>query len=421
MYSMAPADAAMYWAGRYHANDQFLLFAFDAPSAVDPIPEIRRRAAAVPDLHLDVREAPGDLDFPRWTPAQIRDDAIVTSTGGEWADVLASIAHIEPLHASRALWRVHVIDAVAGVPRVDGLGRIAILQISHALGDGRRVSAIARSLFGGGPAPFPSDAPAVVDDPRVAAMRSAMLIGPHLARATARGLSVWAAGDPGPERADVPITRANGVIGGDRALRTLTVPAQRLRSGGASVTVGALVGLADVLPAFLGAPRRDASAELTVALDDDRRPPPRNSFQNVGIGLHAHVRDRRRRAESIADEIARARTRASSPVRVASRRAADSAPAVLAAAAARLTADVPPPTSVSGWTVVSSVNRGAADLTLGGGRVRFTAGFPALSKAHALTHGVHGIGDAVTISVHASGPIAADVDGYMEALACVFG
>jgi hypothetical protein len=74
------------------------------------------------------------------------------------------------------------------------------------------------------------------------------------------------------------------------------------------------------------------------------------------------------------------------------------------------------PASVIGNTVVSSVFRGADDLEFGGGRVRFTAGFPALSPAMGLTHGVHGIGDTVTVSVTTSSALMPDLDRYAELL-----
>jgi hypothetical protein len=48
--------------------------------------------------------------------------------------------------------------------------------------------------------------------------------------------------------------------------------------------------------------------------------------------------------------------------------------------------------------------------------VVLTAGFPALSPMMGLTHGVHGIGDTVAISVHADSG-AVDVDGYCDRLA----
>ncbi|SKX84843.1 Uncharacterised protein [Mycobacteroides abscessus subsp. massiliense] len=47
----------------------------------------------------------------------------------------------------------------------------------------------------------------------------------------------------------------------------------------------------------------------------------------------------------------------------------------------------------------------------------FTAGFPALSPVMGLTHGVHGIGDTVTVSVHTSAAVMPDADHYEDLLA----
>ena len=66
--------------------------------------------------------------------------------------------------------------------------------------------------------------------------------------------------------------------------------------------------------------------------------------------------------------------------------------------------------------MVSSVNRGPADLTFGGRPVVLTAGYPALSPMMGLTHGVHGIGDTIAISVHAAEPAVEDVDDYTNRL-----
>ena len=76
--------------------------------------------------------------------------------------------------------------------------------------------------------------------------------------------------------------------------------------------------------------------------------------------------------------------------------------------------------AVTGNTVVSSVNRGEADLSFGGRRVLFTAGYPALSPMMSLTHGVHGIGDVVAVSVHAD-PGVVDVENYLDRLAAALG
>lgn len=72
--------------------------------------------------------------------------------------------------------------------------------------------------------------------------------------------------------------------------------------------------------------------------------------------------------------------------------------------------------TVTGNTVVSSVNRGAKDLSFGGARVVLTSGFPGLSPMMGVTHGVHGIGDTVAVSVHAADSAIGDIDAYVERL-----
>lgn len=71
------------------------------------------------------------------------------------------------------------------------------------------------------------------------------------------------------------------------------------------------------------------------------------------------------------------------------------------------------PSRVFGNTVVSSVNRGAADLSLGGSPVVLTAGYPALSPAMS---GVPGIGGIAPINGHAAESAVPDIDVYMESL-----
>jgi hypothetical protein len=77
--------------------------------------------------------------------------------------------------------------------------------------------------------------------------------------------------------------------------------------------------------------------------------------------------------------------------------------------------DVRSPT-VTGNTVVSSVSRGAADLRFGAAPVVLTAGYPGLSPMMGLTHGVHGIGDTIAVSVHAAESAIGDVDAYVARL-----
>lgn len=141
----------------------------------------------------------------------------------------------------------------------------------------------------------------------------------------------------------------------------------------------------------------------------------RNNFHTVAIDLHADA-DRAARAGLIAEQIEQARRRDDATARALARRAAGLVPAVLGSLAVRLAQQAPPPTRVAGTTVVSSVNRGRDDLTLGGQRVLFTAGFPALSTVHGLTHGIHGIGDRITVSIAARGHAASTIDDYARAL-----
>ena len=77
--------------------------------------------------------------------------------------------------------------------------------------------------------------------------------------------------------------------------------------------------------------------------------------------------------------------------------------------------------TVIGNTVVSSVNRGPADLRFGELPVVLTAGYPGLSPMMGLTHGVHGIGDTIAISVHAAESAIGDVDAYVERLESALG
>ena len=66
---------------------------------------------------------------------------------------------------------------------------------------------------------------------------------------------------------------------------------------------------------------------------------------------------------------------------------------------------------------MSSVHRGAADLYFGGAPVVLTTGCPSLSPMQGLTHGVHGVGDAVAVSVHAAESAVGDIDAYVDRLA----
>jgi hypothetical protein len=141
-----------------------------------------------------------------------------------------------------------------------------------------------------------------------------------------------------------------------------------------------------------------------------------NHFRNVGVGIHPDVPLLERPAR-ISAELQERRRRGDHPAFIAGDRSVAAVPApLLRWGVGQFDADARSP-MVTGNTVVSSVNRGPADLTFGGRPVILTAGYPALSPMMGLTHGIHGIGDTIAISVHAAATAMADVDDYVDRLA----
>ena len=436
MSALAEPDAAMYWRSLGANNDQFLLYAFPASNSGDgdAVAELRSRAVRIADLHLGIARTPNDLDYPRWVPVPIVDDQFCVHTAATWDDCLRAVAGFmgqgslvqgSEGEGRRAgpLWRVHVFAAITGAPEAVGPATVVVLQISHALGDGRRVSDLARRLLSDEKSEhrdrdasmLPSATGVGIVADIAAAMVGVATVLPRLAAATVVGLLAWRSEQPPAGLPVIEATPLNLPADGAVELRTITVSRDGLRRYGPSVTVSVMAVLAHVLAGVGGATSEgQVVAEVTLA-----RPPTvrrRNNFHTVAVDLHAEaeVADR---AGLIGDQIERAQRRDGTTARRLERKAAGLVPAVLASLAVRLGRRAPLPTHVAGATVVSSVNRGPADLMLGGRRVLFTAGFPALSPVHGLTHGVHGIGDRITVSIAATGHAAAVVDDYERAVA----
>ena len=145
----------------------------------------------------------------------------------------------------------------------------------------------------------------------------------------------------------------------------------------------------------------------------------RNNFRNVGVGLFPEL-NRRARAERIAAELAGHRLRGAHPAMGASAAAFAAVPAAVLRWGVGKFDPAARTVAVTGNTIVSSVNRGVADLSFGGCPVLLTAGYPALSPMQSLTHGVHGIGEQLAISVHAD-TANVDVDAYMDRLSDALG
>lgn len=429
MQRMAAADAASYWMSERIPNDQLLLYCFAAPSI--SLDECARRLSArvrhVDDLCLRVHDVPATADRPYWVSAEPAPDQVrVDTTPRTWSSCLDTVGDLvaDPLVPSRAAWRLHLFGPVTDLPAGCGesvTGVVVVLQISHALGDGRRASQIARDLF---TAPYDNrrgggfGMPGPVRD--VGTLALGVLRFPGEFVSTVRhGVQVARIGKPAnPGKPGYPLTTLNRSPGSRRLLRVIVLDRERLTAAGSPVTVAVLVAISQALPRYLGDECRRLGVELTVGRSDKSE--ARNNFRNVGIDLHLEVDDPHERARLVRAEIDAARAADAEPARVAQRRVSEVTPAILTRWGIRAFDLDTRPETVTGVTVVSSVDRGAADFDLDGGEILFTTGFPALSPVQGLTHGVHGIGDRVAVSVTTSPDVMPDVDRYVELLRAGF-
>ncbi|BBX68792.1 WS/DGAT domain-containing protein [Mycolicibacterium psychrotolerans] len=405
---LAPVDAQTLWMSAAVPNDQFLLYGFGGAMA-DPagaLDEIRRRACECADLSVRVRDT-GAWRYPVWDRCAVDAAQFVTHPDGTWAGCLAAAARLvaNQLDPWTHPWRLHVFPTVDGVPGV-GAGCVVLLQISHALADGGRSSALAARLFG-----RPGAVPAV---PAPAA-RGFVRRSFAAAQAHRRLVRDSDAGLVPPQADSRPALRSNTQSAGALSLRTLIRRRDQL-PGTTTVTVGVLTAVSAALaghlrdlgddPALLG-------AEVPMAKPGVRR--ANNHYGNVGVGLYPHLPSDRR-VQAIAADLLGRRRRASHPALAAEASAFAAIPApLLRWGVGQFDPDRRSDTVV-GNTVVSSVHRGAADLSFGGAPVVLTAGFPSLSPMMGVTHGVHGIGDTVAVSVHAAQSAIGDVDAYLDRL-----
>jgi hypothetical protein len=182
------------------------------------------------------------------------------------------------------------------------------------------------------------------------------------------------------------------------------------------VTVAALSAVSVALAEHLRGVGEDPSclgAEVPMA-----KPPPRlayNHFGNVGVGLYPELVEPERGARIAADLDARRRRGAHPAMRVADLAFAATPAPLLRWGMDRFDPDVRV-SKVTGNTVVSSVNCGPMDFHFGGAPVTVACAFPGLSPMMGLTHAVCGVGDAISMSVHAAESAIGDIDGYVERL-----
>lgn len=525
----------MYWLSKRTRNDLFLLncFADSGRSTEELRAAIAERSERIADLRVRLRELPADIDYPSWTPCEFATEQFIEHQLPEpsWTHLLDALGNVlgTAVDAAARPWRLHVFRGIVDAPGAgNGAALVAVLQMSHALADGRRASAIARALFSGSVVDegVPSgdsrrsgsvvrgsnagvdggqagDVSAIASGGRGAPAKRRPAAGDHVAAvdggatrstggvnsgASTRSSNLFTRGrqtgsalagalgirsavsgrgreisagllfdsalgllrlpvglastavrgyqafqaqrqlaqlteagqlpPPGPGFPPTLVNRsvAEGISRHD--VRMLVFPAEDLRVPDRTVTVVVLTAVSVALARYLanrGEPVQRLGAQVPMALPepptgDDTR--PRNNYRSLGVDLFADEPDLRLRADKIAAELAERRLRAKHPLLSAQDRVTATVPAPLL----RRDVDHYPldavPDSIAGHTVVSSVDRGPADLVFGGGPVRFTAGFPALGSVMHLTHGVHGLGAAVTVSLHADSAVVPDVDAY---------
>ncbi|MDT5067197.1 MAG: hypothetical protein QOK02_3352 [Mycobacterium sp.] len=405
---LTPTDAQTFWMSAKIPNDTFLLFGFagvpaDLEAALD---EVASRAAVSPDLTVRIDDRRG-LSYPAWVRRGVdRSQLVVHETEDRtWAGCLAQVSRLvaDQLDARVAAWRLHVFPGVDGLPGASGDGTVAVLQISHALGGGGRTSVPAALMFGrvGAVAPgIESRSPGPIALP---------LLGLRAARAHRHFVADAEAGIVPPQADLRPLLRTNARPSGSTGLRTVVT--KRSDLSGVTVTVAGLSAVSAALAGHLRALGDDPSAlgaEVPMA-----KPPPRlayNHFGNVGVGLYPEL-GAVERGTRIAADLGARRRRAAHPAM----RAADLAFGATPAPLLRWGIDHFDPdvrvAAVTGNTVVSSVNCGAADFAFGGAPVVMASAFAGLSPMMGLTHVVVGVGDTVTIGVHAAESAVGGPDG----------
>ncbi|MFE3441945.1 hypothetical protein ACFXNW_02830 [Nocardia sp. NPDC059180] len=510
MTTVQPQDATMYWLSRRTPNDLFLVYCFAESDLSTEVlrAAVERRSAHIPDLRVRLRPAHRDLAYPVWVPCGFDPEQFVEHRlpQADWMHLEEALGALLATGVDAAVhpWRIHVFRAVTGAPLPSGVPdetgpagfaagahrdsgsrgdsaspairthdssgndesadrkqvTVAVLQMSHALADGKRAAGIARALFAssavrdGGPLAsgdrIGTQVGAIESIERPALQRPASVatdlvrsgadkvrlgmavtgIPVRMVRTMMGGLRAYRAQRELAELTAVGelpeagggfspgVLNGPGEVGGHR-VRMIVCPARQLRVPGFSVTVVALTAVSIAVERYLL--ERDESADRLGAQVPMALTAPsaaRNNYRSLGIDLFAGEPDPRRRAERIAADLAARRTRAAHPLLSMQDRVTAALPApILRRDVDRYPIDTVPD-SIAGHTVVSSVHRGPADLTFGSAPVLFTAGFPALGAVMHLTHGIHGLGDTITISIHADPGNVPGLDDYADMVRC---
>lgn len=414
MRRLAAVDAQTFWMSTQVPNDQFLLYTFAGvfDGLDDVLAGLADRARACPDLTMRVADGCA-LRYPRWVPAPVDANQVrLHAAGLSWAACLSVVAALadDQLDPRSAAWRLHVFASVSGAPGASSPVTVAVVQIAHCLADGTRSAELAAWLFG-------RDVPV---RPLAAGRRGSLVLRGITAacshRAMVRDLEAGRlapAGEP-----QLPIL-TNNAPAGPRRIRTLLRQRSALPAG-RTVTVAVLNAIGVALDGYLRDRIEDParlSAEVLLAKPGIRL--AQNHFRSIGVGLHPRL-DPIARAGAIDADLRAGRSRAEHPATLAADRAFAATPAPLLRWGVAQFDPAVRAARVTGATVVSSVNRGPADLHFGPAPVLWTAGYPALSPMMGLTHGVHGLGDTIAVSVHGA-ESGVDIDDYTARLDCALG
>lgn len=409
---LTAVDAQMFWMSARMPNDTFLLYGFDGVPADlgKALGELAANARTSPDLSQRI-EDDSRLQYPSWVPHDVSaaQFTVLDLADTSWTGCLEAVSRLvdDQLDPRVMPWRLHVFAGIRGIPGVAGVGTVAVLQITHALGGGGRTCGPAAVMFGGSAVVAPVTP--VYASPALLLWRSV-----EAARAHRRLVADTEAGRvPAPAAPRVPL-RTNDNPAGVLSMRTVVLDRSQL--SGTTVTVGALGAISEALAGQLrelGVDPGALGAEVTMA-----KPGPRqayNHFGTVGVGLRPEL-PVEQRLETIAADLAARRQRAAHPAMRASERAFIATPApLLRWGISQFNPSVRSAT-VNGNTVVSSVNCGAADFALGGRPVRLAAAFPGLSPMVGLTHCVTGVGSTISVSVYAAESAIGDIDAYVDRL-----
>lgn len=409
---LTAVDAQTYWMSDSVPSDQFLIYAFGGgiTDLDDALRTIRHRAHVCDTLRLRI-DGSGFWTYPVWAPREVGADQFVVHDLADptWQGCLNAVTALDDdqLDARVLAWRLHVFPNIGGLPQGTAVGTVVVLQISHALADGILASELAARLFG-----RDGDVSTAVARVRPAAMP---LLAVRAVRTHRRLVRDTESGLVPPQALSRPVLYTNRRPEGQRHLRT--VVCERRRIGGPTVTVGVLAAISIALAAHLRELGDDPSqlgAEVPMARSGPRR--SNNHYGNVGIGLYPDA-ELGQRLRLIAADLAARRRRAAHPAMRAEAAAFAAVPApLLRWGVGKFDPAVRWDTAI-GNTVVSSVNRGRGDLRFGDAPVVLTGGHAGLSPMMGVTHGVHGIGDTVTVSVYAAESSIGDIDAYVDRLA----